>query len=184
MLCGFLGLLWRRNYPMLTDASPRTKCRGQMSAIRGRMPRKSLSDIRNPKCLAIHVGSLQSTRGQLCFRQTQIGKVRQIAQHRLKPTVSGEKFAHAPVKKFIRVESQHGDVLRSSERGDRVKHRFRKVFAEKYSVLLQFQDCRHLLVRWHHAQGFGLWLSQPPGTNPMIQRWKESRVPEPHRVRV
>src|SRR5260370_42580298 len=117
MLCGFLGLLWRRNYPMLTDASPRTKCRGQMSAIRGRMPRKSLSNSRDPKCLAIHVDLLQATRGQLCFRQTQISEVRQIAQHRLKPTVSGEEFAHAPAKKFVRVESQHGDELRSSVRG-------------------------------------------------------------------
>src|SRR5713226_4239703 len=94
--------------------------KSQMSKPKGRMPANS-PDVRNPKCLTTHLNSLQATLRQLCLPQTQKSKVREIAQHRLKPTVSGEEFAHAPFKKFIRVESQHGKVLRNCGRGDRIK---------------------------------------------------------------
>src|SRR5258708_8380364 len=167
MLCGFLGLLWRRNYPMLTDAGLRNKTqKSDVGHQRSDANETHLSNIRNPKRLAIYLNSLQATLRQRGLRQTQISKMREVAQHRLKPTVSGEEFAHAPVEKLMRVESQHRDVLRSSGRGDRVKHRFRKVSAEEYSVPLQLQDCCHLLVGRQHAQDFRLGLSQPPRANP------------------
>src|SRR5712692_3873070 len=136
MLLRIPWLLRRRNYPMLTDARPVNKM--QRSDVNDLRPdAKEIlfqANVRNPKRLAIHLDSLQSSLRQLCFFQTQKSKVRQIAQHRLKPAVIGEEFAHSPVQKFIRVESQHSDVLRSSGRGDRIKHRFREIFAEKYSV--------------------------------------------------
>src|ERR1700682_4557035 len=121
MLLRIPWLLWRRNYPMLTDARPVNKMQKvRCQRLEARCQRNPLSsNVRNPKRLALQLDSLQSSLRQLCFFQTQKGKVRQIAQHRLKPTVIGEEFAHSPVQKFIRVESQHSDVLRSSGRGDR-----------------------------------------------------------------
>src|SRR5438552_16154108 len=184
MPCGFL-ITAASELPNVNGYRPVSKT--QRSDVGDQRPDAKeipLGNIRNPKCLATYLNSLQAMFTQLCLRQTQISKMREVTQHRLKPTVGGEEFAHARVKKFIRVESQHRDVLRSSGRGDRVKHRFRKVFAEKYSVPLQFQDGRHLSVRRQHAQGFGLWLAQPPSANPMIQRRKKSRIPQPYGVRV
>src|SRR5882724_8452253 len=108
---------------MLTDADLRNKTqRSDVSDQRPDATEILLSNIRNPKCLAAYLNSLQATLRQLGLRQTQISKMREVAQHCLKPTIGGEEFADAPVKKFIRVESQHRDMLRSSGRGDRVKH--------------------------------------------------------------
>src|SRR5438552_2281266 len=107
---------------MLTDADLRNKT--QRSDVGDQRPDAKeipLGNIRNPKSLATYLNSLQATLRQFCLRQTQVSKMREVAQHRLKPTVGGEEFPHALVQKFIHVESQHRYMLRSSGRGDRIK---------------------------------------------------------------
>src|SRR5438132_11210610 len=75
-------------------------------------------NIGNPECLPMHFDPLQSALRQLCFFQSKKSEMRQIAQHGLKPTMLGENLAHSPILKFIRVECQHRDVLRSARSSD------------------------------------------------------------------
>src|SRR3981081_4666381 len=83
----------------------------------------SSGHIRNPERLTVNFDISQAAVRQVLFLKSHEGEVRQIAQHRLKPSVLGENFADSLVKKFVGVESQHGNVLRGSRRGNRVKHR-------------------------------------------------------------
>src|SRR2546421_9653473 len=107
---------WIRSLP-LAVLTRRLQFGPQISGEVGEMPTPS-SNIRNPECLLIHFGPFQATVRKLGLFQSKKGEMRQIAEHGLKPTMLGQNLAHSPILKFIRVERQHRDVLRSARSGD------------------------------------------------------------------
>src|SRR6266496_2076760 len=79
---------------------------------------EALSNIGNPKSLIMNLNALQPARRQFFLSQSEKGEVWQIAQNGLKPTVKRQNLSHSLVQKLVCVECQHGNVLRSSRRGN------------------------------------------------------------------
>ena len=96
----------------------------EMLRRKWRMPERFAAspDVRNPELLAIRLDRLQSSAVEFAFRKSQKSKVGQIAENCLKPSFSRQNFTNARIKKFIGIESEHGDVLRSPGSGNRIKH--------------------------------------------------------------
>src|SRR6266496_4354490 len=108
---------------MLTEASQADKMpeRNQMLDVKARMPETTadaLSNIGNPKSLIMNFNTFQTARRQFFLSQSEKGEVWQIAQNGLKPTVKRQNLSHSLVQKLVCVECQHGNVLRSSRRGN------------------------------------------------------------------
>src|SRR6266496_5091078 len=89
----------------------------QFSRHSGELSR-TLSNIGNPKSLIMNFNTFQTARRQFFLSQSEKGEVWQIAQNGLKPTVKRQNLSHSLVQKLVCVECQHGNVLRSSRRGN------------------------------------------------------------------
>ena len=70
-----------------------------------------LVNVGNPKFLPVCFYGLQASGLQINFFDPQERKVRQVAEHRLKPAMLREKPANTRVEKFVRVKCEHRDVL-------------------------------------------------------------------------
>src|SRR5258706_13013353 len=57
--------------------------------------------VRNPERLLVDLNLFQPAAGQICFCQAQKSEVRQVAEHRLQPSVLREDLAHSRIRKFI-----------------------------------------------------------------------------------
>lgn len=65
--------------------------------------RKTALHIWNPEQLLAGHDGAQAALGQLFFFEAEIGEVRQVAQHGLKPAMLGKDFAHAWVQEFVNI---------------------------------------------------------------------------------
>src|ERR1700741_5101414 len=102
-------------------------------------------DVRNPKHLSIDLQAAEPVFRQILFFQTEECKVRQVAQHGLKPAMFSHDLADSRVLKLVDVECKHRDVLRRARRRNRIKDRLGQIFTEINSGLFEFKNFGNLL---------------------------------------
>src|SRR5829696_691737 len=93
--------------------------------------------VRDPKDLAVDLDVSEAVLRQVLLFQTEKREVRQIAEDRLEPSMLRHDLAHSRIFKFVDIERQHRDVLRSAGRGDRVQNRLREIFAEVNAIFFE-----------------------------------------------
>src|ERR1044072_3981191 len=115
--------------------------------------------------------------GQVLFFKAEESEVRQVAEHRLEPTVLRQNLAHWRIVKLHDVKREHGDVLRSPGRGDRIEDRLGKVFAEKNAALFKFEDFGDLIAQGQSLETFDLFLGQSSLRKPVGECRFKTRFP-------